>query len=95
MAGGIRITRARPASEGGGAIELDFIHVPEGSDVEIYRDGVLDNTYTMTGDDLEIRYTLENTGGALAQSAQGDETPMSRYQKHYPRTEVSGGLSGT
>lgn len=95
MAGAIRITRARPAAEGGGSIEKDFIYVPEGSDVEVYLNGVLDQTYTLTGDELEVRFTLEGTGGGLVQSAQGEETATSRLQKHVPRTEVSGGLSGT
>lgn len=92
MAQTIKVSRTRPASEGGGQLEQAFIHVPTGNDIEIYEDGAL--VHTVTGTDVEVRYSLEAAGGALAQSAVGADQAVAANERHVPVTERTGRVSG-
>lgn len=91
MASTIRITRTRPALEGGGQLEQALIHVPTGNGIEIWDDGVL--VATVTGN-IEVRYSLANAGGALAQSAVGATQKVAANERHVPVTEQTGKVSG-
>lgn len=86
MANSIRITRARPAQEGGGTIEKHFRHVPSGNGIRIFVDGVEVADSPFTGD-VEVRYDLSGTGGAVPVAAQTDADETSRFNKHIPLSE--------
>ena len=86
MANSIRITRKRPAQEGGGEIEMSFLHVPSGNGIQIFVDGVELGDSPITGD-VEVRYSLEGAGGAVPVAAQTDEDETSRFNRHIPLSE--------
>lgn len=95
MANSIKISRKRPASEGGGNLEQHFQSIPDGATIDILVNGAPVAGSPFDGD-VEIRYTLEQPGGMRAQGAQTVADKTSATAGNFKsRTEQTGGLSGT
>lgn len=84
MADSLRISRRRPALEGGGSLEKDFISVPDGSGIEVWVNGALVATHV---GDVEVRYSLAGTGGAMTQSPVTEADAKSKFNRHIPLSE--------